>query len=130
MYRTSIIALAGVITLSGCQTMQRGSSETVKIFATPSTAKITTSLGHTCKSPCELKIKRRHKFSVTASHPNYQTQTVEVGLKRNKKSVRRTIGSAVVPGGSVLVATDLITKANFDHTPNPVRIKLKRRPGS
>ncbi len=126
MHHSKIIMLAALVALAGCQTAKRGSTEVVKIFATPKAAKITTSLGHTCKSPCELKIKRREKFTVTASLAGYKTQTVDVGLKRNKSSSRKTAASIVVPGGSALVGIDLLNKANFDHDPNPVRITLRR----
>lgn len=125
-----VVLIAGCTAITGCQTAVRGTSDTVKIFASPPSAKITTSLGHTCKSPCSLKIKRRKKFTVTASKPGYKSKTVEVGIKIDKKSALKTAGSFIVPGGSALVAVDAITRANYDHHPNPVRIKLTRIRGS
>ncbi len=125
------IAILAIITcataLSACQTAKRGRTDVVKVYVQPSSAKITTSLGHTCKSPCSLTVKRRKKFTVTASRPGYRSQTVKVGKKLDRKSAAKTAASFIVPGGSALVAIDAVTGANFDHHPNPVRIRLKRK---
>ncbi len=127
---STLVILSGCTLLVGCQTAARGTTDTVKIFVSPSSAKVTTSLGQTCTSPCSLKVKRRKKFTVTASKRGYAPQTVKVGIKLDKKSALKTAGSFIVPGGSALVAVDAITRANYDHYPNPVRIKLKRHRGS
>ena len=129
--KTMYLKLAAIaltaISLSACQTAKRGSTSTVKVYVTPSTANIKTSLGDTCKSPCTLKVKRRKAFTITASKPGYKSKTVAVKRVVNKKAARRTAASFVVPGGSALVAVDTISGAFYDHKPNPVHIRLKRR---
>ncbi|MEM8750225.1 MAG: translation initiation factor 2 [Pseudomonadota bacterium] len=127
MKTLTIAAMVCAVALTGCQTVKRGTKDEVKIFVQPKSAKITTSLGHECKSPCSLKIKRRKKFTVTATAPGYKPETVAVGRKLNKKSAAKSAVNLVVPGGSALLAIDLITRASFDHDPNPVNIKLKRK---
>ena len=122
-----LIGLAAALALTGCQTAKRKSTEVVKIYVSPASAKITTSLGKSCKSPCSLTVKRRKAFTVTASKAGYKTQTVEVKRVLNKKAARRSAASFVVPGGSALVAVDAVSGSLYDHDPNPVRIKLRRR---
>jgi len=123
----TIVIVAAALSLSACQTAKRKSTEVVKVYVSPSSAKVTTSLGHTCKSPCSLTVKRKKTFTVTASKSGYKTQTVKVGRVLNKKAAAKSAASFVVPGGSALVAVDAISGSLYDHEPNPVRIKLKRR---
>ena len=126
MKRLLIVAAAGMV-LGGCQTAQRGSTEDVRIQAFPRSAKITTSLGLACNNPCTLKVKRRKAFTVTAKARGYRARTVEVKSVVNRKALRRTLGSFIVPGGSALVAVDTLSGATRDHKPNPVIIRLRRR---
>jgi len=126
--KISIIFVAvAALSLTACQTAKRKSTEVVKVYVSPSSAKITTSLGKSCKNPCSLTVKRKKRFTVTASKPGYVSQTVKVDRKLNKKAAARSAASFVVPGGSALVAVDTLSGALYDHDPNPVRIKLKKK---
>ena len=122
-----IAILGASLAVTGCQTAKRKSTEVVKVYVTPSKADIKTSLGHKCKSPCSLTVKRKKRFTVTASANGYKTQTVKVDRVLNKKAAAKSAASFVVPGGSALVAVDTLSGSLFDHTPNPVRIRLKRK---
>lgn len=126
MIRNSAIVLASLL-LAGCQTAQRTSKDDVRVIVSPKGAQVTTSLGISCTAPCTIKAPRARNFTVTASRKGYKSQTVEVKKKLNKDSFKKTLVSGIVPGGSILIATDTITGSNFDHKPNPVRIRLKRR---
>ncbi|MEL7272517.1 MAG: translation initiation factor 2 [Pseudomonadota bacterium] len=121
------IMLAGTLALTGCQTAKRGNTDEVKINVSPRGAKVTTSLGLSCTAPCTFTVKRRKRFTVTASKAGFRSQTVKVDRKLNKEAFRRTVASGVVPGGSALIAVDTISGSFYDHVPNPVRIRLKRR---
>lgn len=127
MKTLSLITLAAMVALTGCQTAKRGNTEEVRINVSPRGAKVTTSLGLTCTAPCAFTVKRRKRFTVTASKAGYRTKTVKVDRVLNKKAFRRTLASGVVPGGSALIAVDTISGSYYDHKPNPVRIRLQRR---
>lgn len=120
------LLLTGVLVLSlgGCATVTRGRNEDVKIEVEPKNAIVTTTLGHRCEtSPCEVEVKRKKSFSVTAKAEGYVEQTVNVESKVAGKGIAASAGNILV-GGIVGVAVDGISGATLQHVPNPVIIKL------
>jgi PEGA domain len=53
-------------------------SETLAIESEPPGAEAKTSLGQSCRTPCQLAVQPRSEFSVTLALSGYQPQTVSV----------------------------------------------------
>ncbi len=126
MKRSGIAAVLAVLTLSGCGTYLRGTTEDVKINTRPSGARVTTSLGDSCaRSPCTFKVKRNKAFDAFAAKPGYRQGQVHVGTKISKDGATKTAGNLLLPGGTVGLVVDTVNGAALDHTPNPATIVLK-----
>lgn len=120
-----IAAVALAVATSGCATATRGTTETVTIQYAPAHAKAVTSLNHTCtSSPCSIEVSRKKAFTVTASAPGYQSQTVAVKTKVSKGGAAGVAGNVLI-GGVIGIGVDAATGAALDHYPNPVIMKLK-----
>ena len=124
--KLGIIALSlAAMSLSACGTITRGSNEVVKITAEPSHAVITTSLGHTCTSPCEVKVSRKTEFTVFAEAEGYVKAQQFVGTRVSGKGGASMAGN-LIAGGIIGGVVDASTGASRDHFPNPVRLVLQR----
>ena len=53
-------------------------SETLAIESEPAGAEARTTLGQSCRTPCQLAVQPRSEFSVTLALSGYQPQTVSV----------------------------------------------------
>lgn len=112
--------------MTGCASVTRGTTEAVVINYTPANAKVTTSLGQNCAaSPCTLIVKRKDKFTVTATAPGYTPQTIPV-LTKVKGGGAAGLAGNVIIGGVIGVGVDAATGAALDHYPNPVIINLSK----
>jgi len=120
------VASLGLV-LGACNTVTRGTEETVRITAKPDTARIWTSLGHQCsRSPCEVKVERKTDFTAFAEARGYRRGSVVVKSELTDKAVPGVIGNAILPGGSVGLVLDAANGAMLDHKPNPAHIELVR----
>jgi hypothetical protein len=81
----SVVAAAAVgVSLAGCSSAQSSNSsseklQTLKFESDPPGADVRTSLGKTCKTPCELTVPS-HEQPVTITKSKYVPQTVQVTL--------------------------------------------------
>ncbi len=124
IYRATLVLC--VFSLAGCATAIRGTTEDVVINYAPEDATVTTSLNHTCAAtPCTVKVSRKQEFSIAASRPGYQSQTVQVNTKFSKGGAAGVAGNVLL-GGVIGVGVDAATGATLDHYPNPVTIRLQR----
>lgn len=110
--------LAAAVALSACATVTRGSTEDVRFTSVPSGAKVTTSLGPGCQTPCALKFSRRDTFTATFELDG-ETREVFVGTEVAGGGVAATAGN-IIAGGVIGIGVDFATGAGLDHTPNPV----------
>ncbi|MEL6967677.1 MAG: translation initiation factor 2 [Pseudomonadota bacterium] len=118
-------SLGLLATLTSCATVTRGTTSDVVINYSPADAKVVTSLNHTCNaSPCLLTVSRKKTFTVTASKPGFETQTVFVGTKVTGNGAAGIAGNVLI-GGVVGIGVDAATGAARDHFPNPVNITLQ-----
>ena len=118
-------AAGALITLTACNTVTRGTEESVTITASPASAKIWTSLGHECpRSPCTVTVERKAEFTAFASARGYQSGSVEIKSLLTDKAAPGVVGNAILPGGSVGLVLDAANGAMLDHTPNPAHIDL------
>jgi hypothetical protein len=118
-------AVGSLLSLTACNTVTRGTMEEVTISASPASARIRTSLGHTCpRSPCVVKVDRKAEFTAYAEARGYQPGSLVVKSILTDKAAPGVIGNAVLPGGSVGLVLDAANGAMLDHTPNPAHIEL------
>lgn len=122
----SKIAIATILlsVLSGCGTIVRGTTEDVAINASPASANVETSTGQRCVGSCVIEVPRKDSFTVTASAPGYEPQTVSVKSSLSGGGAAGLAGN-VVFGGVIGVGVDAVSGAAYDHTPNPVNIQLR-----
>jgi hypothetical protein len=112
------------LTLTGCGTITRGTTEQLQILSDPPGAEARTSLGHQCETPCTITISRKDEFNVSIE---------KEGFQRAQVPVITTIGGAggaafagnILLGGVVGMGADAATGAAYDHTPNPVFVTLR-----
>ena len=122
--KLAAINAIALFVLSGCATALRGTSDVMIINYTPSDASITTSLGHSCSgSPCEFEVPRKKCFRITANRDGYQGKIVDVMLEVPPVAAVAAVGSLMV-GMAAGAAADAMAGGTFDHTPNPVSIRL------
>ena len=126
MRRRALACVAGaVLSLTACNTVTRGTEETVTISATPASARIRTSLGHQCpRSPCVVKVSRKTEFTAYAAARGYQSGSLLVQPVLTDQAAPGVLGNAILPGGSVGLVLDAANGAMLDHRPNPAHIDL------
>ena len=124
--RRLVGSIVAVFTLAGCNTVTRGTEETVTITASPASARIWTSLGQECpKSPCAIRVERKTDFTAYAEAKGYARGSVAVSSKLTDQAAPGVVGNAILPGGSVGLVVDAATGAMLDHSPNPAHITLE-----
>jgi len=70
------------LTLAGCATVTRGTTDQVNVLSEPSGAQAISSTGLICPmTPCTWEISRKTEFAVTVSKQGYQTQQVQVATQ-------------------------------------------------
>jgi len=117
--------VGSLLSLTACNTVTRGTTEEVTISASPASARIRTSLGHSCpRSPCVVKVERKAEFTAYAEARGYRPGSLLVKSTLTDKAAPGVIGNAVLPGGSVGLVLDAANGAMLDHTPNPAHIDL------
>ncbi|WP_420336184.1 translation initiation factor 2 [Roseibium sp.] len=119
--------LALCLFLPACASVTRGTTETVKIYASPEGAHIATSIGLTCStSPCLVEVSRKKEFTVTVTKEGYESQTVHVSTVVAPGGVAGMAGNVLV-GGVIGMGVDAVSGATLDHIPNPVLVELVPR---
>jgi membrane-bound inhibitor of C-type lysozyme len=121
-----ILSLAG-LTLAGCATVTRGTTNQVQIVSEPSGALARTSLGHQCSTPCTLQLSRKDEFSVTFAMPGYEEQTIVVKTQIAGAGAAGFAGNVLV-GGVIGMGVDAATGSTLEHVPNPVSAVLRPLP--
>jgi hypothetical protein len=116
---TSAVVAVGFLA-GGCATVTRGTTEDVVFSSEPSGAQMTTSLNHSCTTPCTIEIKRRDKFTATFRLGEQEKQ-VFVDTVVAGEGVAAGAGNILI-GGLVGATVDVVTGAGVDHTPNPVHV--------
>lgn len=120
------LLMAAALSVAGCGTVVRGTTEKVTVNTKPRGAAVRTSLGDKCpRSPCTFEVKRNKAFDAYATKPGYREGQVHVATKISKDGAIKTAGNFLLPGGSAGFVIDAVTGAALDHTPNPATIVLQ-----
>jgi len=122
--KLAAIALMAV-NLGACATIVRGTNQEYVINTNPEGVNIELSTGQTCRTPCTLRLPRKHHFTVTAQMDGYETAQAEV------RSVMRGGGGAALAGNAVFggligAGIDASNGSLNSLTPNPLTITMVR----
>lgn len=117
-------ALAGALSLCGCATITRGTTDQLQVVSDPSGADVHTSLNQQCVTPCTLQVARSDQFAVVFSKPGYEGQTVNVTTKIAGTGAAGFAGNLLI-GGIVGMGVDAATGATLEHVPSPVAATLR-----
>jgi len=109
--------------LVGCATVTRGTTDQLQILSEPSEARATTSIGHSCQTPCTITISRKDEFTVTVEKPGYEPAQVPV-ITEWTGTGGTAFAANILLGGVVGMGADLATGAAYNHVPNPVSVML------
>ena len=123
MFKLLVCVAAGV-TVSGCATITRGTTDQVQIISDPSGADVRTSMGSTCITPCTLMVSRKDEFTVTFSKPGFVEENVPVKTQVAGSGAAGFAGNVLI-GGIIGMGADAYTGATLEHVPNPVSITLR-----
>ncbi len=116
-------ALLCVASLSACATVTRGTRQNYVIETDPPGASIALSTGQTCTSPCRLRLKRKHGFTVTATMDGYEPATAEV-VSRMRAGGGTALAGNLIAGGLIGGVVDATNGSLNDLRPNPLRIAM------
>jgi len=124
------LAVVGLIGLSACATITRGTTESFTVESTPPGAKVRTSHGFACDAtPCTWKLPRKDAFRVTVTKDGYQPYEAQIRSSISSDGTVPLVGNWVL-GGVIGVAVDYSTGAAQDLQPNPLRVTLDPAAGS
>ena len=143
---------ACALTMAGCASVTRGTSEPVVFDSAPAGAEMRSTIvnrcaepgecpgsgeardamidrsihsGPACTTPCTVQVPRNQELIVTFAKEGFNTHTVKLVTGVRPGGAAGVVGNAVV-GGLIGVAVDAGTGAALDHCPNPLKVILRR----
>jgi len=126
MNRPLAAAFAALLALSvqGCATITRGTTQTWSVETDPIGADVELSSGERCRTPCTLKKKRKHGFTVNITKSGYAPVRTDV-LSSMSGAGGTALAGNVLIGGLIGIGVDAGTGATKDLRPNPLVVKLE-----
>lgn len=121
--RIALGTALGAVLLAGCATTIRGTTNQVTFASEPAGAVVTTSLGHTCVTPCVIAIERNKPFEATFRRDGFEPSIVAVRTEISREGGTSFAGN-LLAGGLIGMGVDAATGAALDHQPNPVVARL------
>jgi hypothetical protein len=121
--RKMAVASILAISLSGCATITRGTSDQVQIHSEPDGATASTSMGQNCVTPCTITVGRKDEFTVRYEKPGYVGKNVDVKTQIAAGGAAGFAGNIIL-GGVIGMGADAVTGATLEHVPNPVNATL------
>jgi hypothetical protein len=119
----AVVAALLTLGLSGCATVTRGTSQAWTVETDPAGADVVLSSGERCKTPCTLKKKRKHGFTVDITKDGYEPVRTEVLSSISGAGATGMAGNVLV-GGIIGIGIDAGSGATKDLKPNPLVVKL------
>ena len=117
------LALLAGLTLSGCATLDHGTTDEVPVMTDPPGATVDSSTGTLCTSPCTVSGPRRDSFTLTISKPGFATQQVT--------SEAKPAGAAIAAASEPTLSADVLGRiidvqdgSYVVHVPQAVVVRL------
>lgn len=124
MKRHYVGLLAMAVVLAGCATVTRGTTSKVQVVTEPAGAKVSTTLGYDCTSPCTIMAGRKDEFTVTITKDGYEPEVVEVRT-RSSQDGQGAVAGNLIAGGLIGMGVDAANGADLEHYPNPITVTLR-----
>ncbi|MDO5612099.1 MAG: translation initiation factor 2 [Paracoccus sp. (in: a-proteobacteria)] len=122
-----IILMGSILSVAGCATITRGTTDVLVVNSTPSGAQVQLSDGQTCNgTPCTFKLPRKSELNVLVKKDRCEPQQVRVTNKIAGSGSAAMAGNVVL-GGVIGAGVDASSGAMRDLTPNPVEVTLNCR---
>lgn len=103
------------LSLCNCATMIRGTEESLSITSDPEGAIAKLSNGQSCKTPCQITLKRNQTVIIKFEKEDYEPESLTV--------FPTLAGAGVILGGLI----DYGTGAVYSLAPNPAHVLLKSK---
>jgi len=120
--RLAVIAVAAM-NVAACATVTRGTKQDFRVESTPPNARVSTSHGYTCTTPCTLKLPRKDEFEITLSLDGYKPFRTHIGNEISGGGAAGLAGNVIV-GGVIGIGVDAVTGASLDLRPNPLVVEM------
>lgn len=122
-----LLCILALTMASACATITRGDKDTLVIESDPVNADATLSNGLQCKTPCSIKLPRKDNCVVKIEKEGYESVEVNVTPQISGNGQAGMAGN-ILFGGLIGVAVDAGSGAMYDLKPNPVTVKLEKKP--
>jgi len=129
--KIALVLAAASLSVAGCATITRGSTEAFVIETTPGGATARTSLGTMCEpTPCVIpNVSREAEFTVTIEREGYETATFNITHETARDGAMGMAGNVLV-GGVIGAAIDANSGATQELVPNPLVVTLEPLDGT
>jgi len=118
-------ALLGLVLLSGCASITRGSKEVFVVDSVPQDADVRLSTGMVGKTPASFQVPRSDTITVFITKPGYKDRTIIVQAEIGGGGGAAMAGNVFL-GGIIGAGVDAGTGAMYEHKPNPLMITLEK----
>lgn len=125
--RLQIVLLTASLSVMGCATLTRGTTQSVSVDSKPAAAKIASSTGPSCTAPCIMELKRNSDHTITASKLGYEDVSAVVSSSLGGGGAAGMIGNLLV-SGPIGMGVDAASGAMFDLNPDTLTLVLKKDP--
>lgn len=99
MKKQTLLLLAGVsFALSGCATVLNGTNKTYTVETSQSGAQVKFTSGASCRTPCELELKRKNDQRADITLAGYKPEYVLIQSKLSGNAFGNLIGGGLVGG--------------------------------
>lgn len=115
--------LAGLLAVSGCATITRGTTESLAIQSEPAGARVELSSGQTGITPCSFELKRKNDLKVFLHMEGFEDVTAAVDSKVAGAGATGMAGNVLI-GGIIGVGVDAASGATKSLRPNPLHVHL------
>jgi hypothetical protein len=121
--RRATLVCAAILTIQGCATVTRGTTEAWTVESDPIGAEVTLSSGETCTTPCTLTKKRKDPFMVTVEKEGFESVQTQIQSQVAGAGAAGMAGNVLI-GGIIGIGVDAATGATKELKPNPLVIKM------
>ena len=122
-FRVLSVALWAAVTLAGCATLEHGTLDDVPVATVPSGARVWSSTGTNCISPCTVAAPRKETAVIMVSKPGYVTQTLVSEAKPDQAAI--DAASTLVPTPDIVGrAVDVQDGSYYRHVPKAFAVTL------
>jgi hypothetical protein len=123
------VLATGLLALTGCATITRGTSEVLVVSTDPPGADVQISDGETCTTPCSVKLKRKHDYHLKIAKAGYEPVETDVRSQIVGAGAAGMAGNVLI-GGLIGVGVDAFSGATKGLKPNPLSVNLAPLSGS